>query len=589
MLSRRSRLYIFFLAVVLASMMGAVLFISLLDYDLLVTTVTSVIQKNGLEDKIRNSLFTRSRFVIVQRVAWLVFFIGPVCFWLAIKYRKLVYNCCKLMVSSVNYAARTTIKVFSDNSSKQNIPFFSLMAGVLCFYSWRMVHSYPTYDEMWSYNYYTVNPFYYSFFTYSSYPFFELSTQFFKCLPFPMMFNLRLSSFVFGIATVILLYACLRKYCNNHTVAMATVFAFAFMPVTIIFMVSARGVAHELFFATAGLFSLLGWLEKPHRREYLVIYIIAGTLGLYSMTTHLYFLAFLFVFTTYWLVKKNKPAWLVFLKANILVSILFLALYTPILLVTGLSVYKDVLVHSPSYLEMLNRMPSGIYQVIEVYAGGNWLNISGYIIAPLVLLLLKHKMPLRLQLLFVVAAGLPVTVFIFYFVTRFDYPARAVAFGSLSIPLYSCLFASLILPVKTSQSKRLVRSIVLTAGLVIFLLAGYLSIPSRPVYKSIAEMSKILMENNIQTCYDNSSEASGFYVYYPGLEYYYRIRHKKIKLTLSASNSMRYKPLLPGDRYDCIVYNINETDNFRTGYFHEIYRDPEGKFKVLKRNDLPSN
>src|SRR5947209_1460769 len=68
---------------------------------------------------------------------------------------------------------------------------------------YRMVTAYPTYDEMWSYNYYTDHPFYYSFFTYNNYPLFELSTHLFKGLPLPMKVNLRLSPLMAGICACI--------------------------------------------------------------------------------------------------------------------------------------------------------------------------------------------------------------------------------------------------------------------------------------------------------------------------------------------------------------------------------------------------
>jgi hypothetical protein len=39
-----------------------------------------------------------------------------------------------------------------------------------------------------------------------------------------------------------------------------------------------------------------------------------------------------------------------------------------------------------------------------------------------------------------------------------------------------------------------------------------------------ALVSSFLLENKISHCYDNLSQGSKFYYYYPGIEYYYRMK-----------------------------------------------------------------
>jgi hypothetical protein len=584
MRSRLYSIYFFIITILLISAIGAAIYILLLEYDSLIATVTTTVHKNGLEEKLRNGIFTRNRFTLLQRMSWLVFVLAPFCFWLATRYRYFITGYCRFLFTSVSQSVKAIVYIFKNNSPQENKSLFALMGLVVLFFIVRITTSFLTYDEMWSYNYYTDHPFYYSFFTYSNYPLFEMTTHFFKWLPFSMKINLRLSPFIFGTASCFLLYACLKKYFNHHFTAMAGVIAFAFTPLTVVFMASARGVMHELFFAIAGIFSLLFWLENPGRKIYMGIYFLAAVLGVYSMSTHVLLLLFLLVIGLWTLVKRNRASAVLFVRINLFILGGIMLMYAPMVLTTGSAVFEDVVKRMPSYDGVIARLPDVMRNVIMGYTGYHYINVVVFSAAIVMALLLKNKLPGRLNFILMLAVGLPVSTVLFYLITRFPYAGRSLAFGALSIPLLTCLFVQMAASWLT-KNKIWANAMAGCSIVLALLLDSYFYLPVNPVDKNVAAVSRLLIDNKTTSCYDNSLQASGFFYYYPGIEYYYRLENKTIAFTLAQKNSMRYKPLLPGDSYDCMVYDASSTDSSRAGAYHEVYRDPAAKFKIWIRND----
>jgi hypothetical protein len=578
-------IYFFIISVILLLAIGGAIYIVRMDYDSLIASVVATVHKNGLGEKIRNGIFTRSRFTFLQHMAWLVFVLAPFCCWFAVRYRFSITGYGRFLVMSVWQSIKAIGYIFKNNSPGQNRSVFALVMVIMLFFIYRMITSFLNYDEMWSYNYYTANHFYYSFFTYSNYPLFEMTTHLFKWLPFPMKINLRLSPFIFGMASCFLLYACCRKYFNNHFIAMAGVAAFAFTPITIEFMVSARGVMHELFFAIAGIFSFLFWLNNPDRKQYLVIYFLAGVLGVYSLPTHFLLLVFLLVAGLWILVKKtDRPSAFLFVKINLFILAGFLILYAPILLTTGASVFENLVRSRASYYDIIMELPYFIQYLLMSYAGYSYISISVFAAAIAFILLLKNKLHGNSPFILMLVVGLPVSIIFFYLVTGFNYPGRSLPYGGLTIPLLIFLFVQMAVP-WLNQNSIWKKRLVIPAIVLMLLLDDYFYLPVNSINRNVATVARLFTDSNIVSCYDNSSHSAHFYYYYPGIEYYYRVEHKTIEFTISAKNSMRYKPLLRGDKYDCIVYDSNVRDSSRASTFHEIYQDPAGKFIIWMRND----
>ncbi len=580
-----SGLYLFFTGAIFLTLTGAGVYFLLADYDTIIASVVNTLHKNGLEQKLRNQVFTRQHFHLLQRGAYAIFVIAVFFLWLAIRYRLYVIHLCRLSITSIAAGFRSVKNVFKNNSYRQNMVVATVMLIIASFSLYHILNTYMTYDEMWSYNYYTSNHFYYSFFTYSGYPFFEMISHVFKWLPFPMKFNLRLSSFIFGMATCVLLYACLRKQFKDHFIATAGVIAFAFMPATTIYMVLARGVVHELFFAVAGIFTFLFWLQQPGQQRFLVIYFFAGLLGIYAMPTHAILLLFMLVYGSWHLLKHDKKKVGVFIKVNLFILGLSLLIYLPMLVITGFSVMKGILGRRVASIDVIAWLPRFVKATLLYYSGYHYTLLALLLLGMAIVLWKKNRIPGNLRPIVSIATGLPVSVFLFFLASKIWYPGRSLSFGALMIPLIICLLLQLAIPFlnRFSNVKNVGGAVLL--GLIMWWNV-FFYFQENPVYKNVAVLSDLFMRRQIATCYDNSSKASSFFYYYPGIEYYYRLKRRMIEFTLSAKNSMRYKPLSPSDRYDCIVYDGNVPDSSRAAGYHALYTDPAGKFKVYINDEI---
>ena len=581
----RSRVYMLYytlVALFFVAVIAVAVWLLQLDYDRLIAAVTAHVHKNGLEQKIRSELFTRRRFNAIQKSGWLLLLVAPLSAWWFLQYRAAFIKTGSLVITSLRQLWHSFTGVFKNNSVAQNRSFLLLMLLIILFFTYRMISAFLSYDEMWSYNYYTANPFYYSFFTYSSYPLFETTTHFFKWLPLPMKVNLRLSPLLFGLSACVLLYACARKYFNSHLIAMAALTAFACTPLVVVFMASARGVVHELLFAIAGLFSLLFWLRNPEKK-YLLAYGIAGVLGLYSMTTHILFLFILSLAGSTVLLKKDKavlPAWF---KIHLLIAVIFSLLYAPIMFTTGTAVFGSVIKSTPGFQRLVLLLPGVMRTVIMGYTGFSSISVTIFFMLTITVLLLHKRWIKERQLIIILAAILPLSAVVYYLITGFPFAGRSLAFGALFITLLSCLLAELLQP-WLEQQVGWYKPVSYGFVMAVFSLAAYFYFPVNKKDAQVVTVAKIFLDNNIASCYDNASYSAGFFYYYPGIEYHYRLQQKAIAFTLPQRNSMRYKPLQPEDRYDCIVYNTGTTDSSRLGGYHTLYRDPAGGFVIWLHN-----
>jgi hypothetical protein len=85
-----------------------------------------------------------------------------------------------------------------------------------------------------------------------------------------------------------------------------------------------------------------------------------------------------------------------------------------------------------------------------------------------------------------------------------------------------------------------------------------------PYYQEeVKIISDILLKNNVTTCYVNNSN---FWIHYPIIQYYYTIQHKNWILYTSDANSTRFAPFNLKVKYDCIITELNVTQQLYKGY-----------------------
>ncbi|HRI19595.1 MAG TPA: hypothetical protein PLA68_01520 [Panacibacter sp.] len=571
-------IYLLTVVVVTTFTAAGLIFITQVNYETLISGLVAIVNKPGVENILRAKALPADKFSLIKQLCYAGLLLLIFAAWFLIKFRDSILGLLKLVWRSIYDSYKSVLNVYRSYSKKQNIILLLLLLVIIC-KSLYYINSWDLqYDEMWCYNYYTAQPFYFSFFMYSNYPLYEIITNLFEWMPFSMKVNLRLPVLLMGLAACILLHACLKKYLKNDKAALAGTVLFAFMPVTTFYMLYARGVIFELFFAIAALFSLLFWLKNERtQNKYLVIYIISNVLGIYSMPTHIYYWLLLCLISVSVCFFKYKQERKKIILANLLVVLLAAICYLPVFAGSGFSFVENAV---SDKINMWDAFQSswGIAAGISIFFTGFGFSIVVAIVIYLILLSLKQNKKYQLLIIFCISLCiLPVSA---YIVQGFYITERAWAFAGLAIPLATSL---LFITINKYLQSAIAYVIICAAGTGAAVISDQHTFLnwSREQDKQTIEIAGLFMKNKIGSCYDKST-GSGFFYYYPGIEFYYKRENESISIAMAAANSMRYVPFNASDNYDCIVYKLNDTVSVNN--YKEIYRDAEHDFKIMMRD-----
>lgn len=548
-----------------------------MQYDDVVNRIITVLQKPGLETLIRTKALTARKYHFVQYLCGAALLIVPVLALVVIKKAAKVGAVIQLVGSSVMSGLRAVVQTFYLNTAVQNvwIALTILVVLVKCLF---YIHTWDLqYDEMWGYNYFTARPFYFTPFAYNNYPLFELSTHFFKLLPFSVKINLRLPVLVTGILSCLLLYACLRRYYRSHPAALGGLLVYAFMPVTTLYMLYARGVIFESFFAVAAIFSLLFWLQKEDKK-YLVIFSLANALGMYSMPTHLYLWGMLFVVGLAACVRKKNA--LPFVTANGIALLLSFLLYLPVLLGSGVSFVAEAVVLQYSYSQIIPNIPAFVASYSSYYTG---FRVGIVVILAVTTGYLLHRKEKRDPVVLPLVWMLCFFPLFAYVVQKMVVPYRASGFVALALPLFLSVTVQRL---ENRVNTRILYPCVLFIGATLLAVSHYCHDLnwSRLRDRQAIHLSELFMNRGVRNFYDNS-DGSGFFYFYPALEYYYGLHGKKVDFSVAASNSIRFKPFNPAAGYDCIIYRLDAPAGSAPGQYKEVWTDPVLNYKVLMKRE----
>lgn len=595
------KLYLLIVWIFIPLLLAASLWVITVSYDGIVQDMLVLLKRAQLEDIIRQRVFPPAKFRLVRVVAWIFILLLPGIAWGLVCYGEALRGRVYLWFNHFKAALYLVVKVFKSapRSSKfLLLIFFGLVLARSVYYmlAWDL-----QYDEMWSYNYFTSQPWFASCFMYNNYPLYEWCTGVFKWLPFSMKVNLRLPGLLAGLASMAVLYACVRRYTNSVIAGWASIVLFACMPVTTFYMLYARGVMLELFFAIVGLFSLLFWrrynpelqrvqaLFQPvaarlpgqvrKRAEgagqwYLVLYIFSNILGCYAMPTHVYAWGVLGVtgLITTWSFPKARRS---FLLANVWIGVGVLFCYAPMALGSGFSFATDALVQSRGTGKIMHVLKFWRQELAVFFTGIR--SGGGILLLGLILLSVSRKNK-GFRLLVGILAGWWIVPIVAFLLQGVVIPPRAWSFSALVIPLTGVLLIQWL----AEWKKWVAVGMMVISGAALALLSHrhiFLNW-SRDMDRQTVVLADLLMEHGVVTCYDNCHRGEFIY-YYPGIEYYYRQRGQRIAFEVADAASLRYKPFVPSVGYDVVVEELDDPDAWAGGAYRLLMTDSVAHFKIV--------
>jgi len=571
-----SAIYTGFLLLIFAGVSILLLRIQFLHYEELISWIVVQLKKPELDGLLRNRALTYAKFRLLQKTALAGLILLPFCFIFLYAGRKLFIPWILYILQTICGAFSSLAGLFRRHSKTEKISFFTvlfLIFGRSVFY---IISRDLQYDEMWSYNYYSASPFYFSFFMYNNYPLYEISTHLFTWLPFPGKINIRLPVLMAGLMACSLFYFYLYAHFKKHIPALAGMILFAFLPPVTTYMLYGRGVIFELLFAIIAFFSLIRWLDSPDKNDQLLMFILANILGVYAMPSHIYFWICLVILAGICLKDKKQVFWKLGF-ANLAIAIGVLIAYLPVLLGSGISFLLDVLKPVLPIKAVWVNLPGYLGNLSNFFTGFS-LGLALVFVTCLVMIRFKKTFAPHFQILLFcsIVCFLPVLT---NFAQRVKTPFRALTFIALALPLLGAiLFQVYGLRLSKKILYLVITLLILTCAAVTDQNPGLNW--SRKRDKQVLELSRFLLGRGITSCYDNSL-GSSFKYYYPGLEYYYRQAGKTFYLTLNDPRSLRFKPYSTGDHYDCLVSDRDSFPDPSTGKYRLIYHQPEEKFNVF--------
>src|SRR6266498_2826259 len=434
---RVTRIYSIFVFLFAVLLLGACILLITIDYNTFIKWIVVIVQKNGIENLLREKALTSQKFKFIQKLCYAAIALLPFLLVLLIKKREKILWFISFIWKSISFSLKGVLKIYRTAAKQENIIVLLLLLIIFIKSLYYIIGWDLQYDEMWCYNYFTAQPFYFSFFMYSNYPLYEITTHLFKWLPLPMKINLRLPVLIMGLLSCFVLYACLKKYFKNHLAALAGLVLFAFMPVTTFYMLYARGVIFELFFAIAALFSLLFWFRNKHQSAYLIIYVLANVLGLYSMPTHVYYWLLLAITGTIVCFQNESVYIKKFIFCNLLIVVFSFICYLPIWSGSGFSFVTNATANKSDVQNAFEYIPSLTAEMAQFFTGFSTGFLLLVLICVALLFFVKRFRSYRHVLtISVVLCLLPAVV---YLLQKFYIPERAFAFTGLAIPLIAAV------------------------------------------------------------------------------------------------------------------------------------------------------
>ncbi len=560
-----------------STLLSVFLILLSLDRNELIAHIIRLTNKPYLLNLLSNKILTPQKFTILRYGLQVSIILDCITIALLYRFRNGVLSLLNFIFSTIKNCFGAIS--LAHNTRKENILLLIILAIVFLKGLYYILSFDLQYDEMWSYNYFTSRPVYLIFFSYNNYPIYELSTHLFKWLPFSMKVNLRLPPFLMGIFCIFVLFGCTKKITSHFLTALASVVLFACMPVSVFYMLYARGVMFELFFAVTAFFSLVFLVKTQQKKKYLFLYVASNVLGAYSMPTHLYFWAVFSLVSFLYFILYQKSVIKSILLSNFLILALIVLCYLPVFFGSGLSFVFGALTDTSQSTNLFANTIAYTKGINNFFTG----NVYGLVILSFmsfVFLFLyktadyKYLFTLLLVNLFIF---LPSIIYLFQ---RVFIPERALAFIGLVIPFLGCTLFYFTKNSLKQYQQYCILAIVFIAGCAISHRHEYLNW-SVQKDKDAIKLSTLFLKNKIETCYDNSP-TSEFYYFYPALEYYFSQQKKTINFNMAEPNSQRYKPLLSTDNFDCIIDSIYANEEPRRVKYKKIFTDNAYGFKVWR-------
>ena len=375
------------------------------------------------------SFVTENEFCALQIIlgVWIAGLV--LCFWA----RKKIFLTLQGFISFLFAAMKQLWREIAGSTAKYIllIPF-----GCSVYYASTMP---VTYDEAWTYLYFTINSPIASVTFYpasNNHILFSLISNFTSLIPFlSPLFAFRISSVVISSLSWSLLFIGFKKWTGEKPALLITaVSSMLFMSVYYSYM--ARGYALVILFFILASISVWNLFSNNNSRQYWILYVLTNVLGCYTMPSFLFVLAPLSVL----LLTSSVISKTTWLKAHLAILVTCFLLYVPVMIVNGIDVFSQNISgrELPLYDFAQKIIPFFIDAVGEITGWPLWVWSPLGVSATVYLIWKKRWQPLRVFILFILLTGILLVLH-----PVIPYSRSLIHFGILIVVFISLPFISL--------------------------------------------------------------------------------------------------------------------------------------------------
>ncbi len=535
------------------------------SYASFIQVVLDSIQRPDLETVIRTHYFSLEKFNKMRWCLVISVVISTAILLALYRYKKEYDHLIDRIIRSVSNYLNSIQRTLLSFSKTGRIALALLLFILLCRSIYMATTFYIQYDEAWNYNLFLDKQLFYSIGAYNNYPLHNIVSWCLVHLLGSSLLVLRLTSILSGLFCTFVVALCVQHFVKNEKLALLAAALFCCLPVSLFYMLYARGVLLEMAVALLVSFLILHYSNIGFTLKRVLFVSVLNAFGTYSMLSHPYFIVGSFAaLLLYSLLYEQKNCLLVL--AYGFFSLLFsVSMLIPMMLGTGLSPVIAVLSHHQAI--QLNDIIRYVERVSFFITGfsTSFYFLFLFSIGLLVYFFRKNNLLCLLSLFNCSWLLLPVFIPL---LTNVYPPERALSFLVL-VPLNSAVLFFYYL-----DKIRVVRFIVYPLALFSLWVFSYNTYThpflnwSRVLDKQVMDVAMVLKQNHITRVYNDSRE---FDYFIPGIEFYFKQHHRPIEFSSSSISSTRYASTIDAT-IQCMVLGKQSTAAYSPGdsLFYEL-------------------
>jgi hypothetical protein len=417
---------------------------------------------------------------------------------------------------------------------------------------------YIQYDEAWNYNLFLDKQLFYSIGAYNNYPLHNIVSWCLVHVLGSSVLVLRLTSILSGLCCTFVVALCVQHFVKNEKLALLAAALFCCLPVSLFYMLYARGVLLEMAVALLVSSLILHYSNLGFTLKRVLLVSVLNAFGTYSMLSHPYFIVSSFAALLLYSLLYEQKNWLLVLAYGFFSLLFSVTLLIPMMLGTGLSPVIAVLTRHQAI--QLNDIISYVERVSFFITGFSHSFYFLFVLSSSLLVYFFRKNNLLCLLSLFNCSLLLLPVFI-PLLTNVYPPERAISFLVL-VPLNSAVLFFYYL-----DKIRVVRFMVYPLALFSLWVFSYNTYThpflnwSRVLDKQVMDVAMLLKQNHITRVYNDSRE---FDYFIPGIEFYCKQHHKSIEFSSSSISSTRYASTIDAT-IQCVVLSKQSTAAYYQG------------------------